>query len=181
MNKINKILSIVRNEGNYKIFVYKNYNCVILRNPMMGHLCGYVCLPVIHKLFENDDEIENIINCHGGITYTSNLLPTSAQKCLLPDFNFLNSLKNTYWIGFDCGHYGDYMPFMNIKIQDFIQTKALKNDDELNTFNCITKPDIDELILIDFEDSLTLSTGKYRTIEYVSNECKSIVNQLIEI
>ena len=94
---------------------YKGYEYLVTFTDM-GHRCGYVALPSGHKLEKNsmyrydsdakedtikidikvnDDSIDNIIDCHGGVTFFSN------------DNGLKSLLKNSctdMWIVFDCVH-----------------------------------------------------------------------------
>jgi len=75
-----------------KKFPYLGFECEVVNNGM-GFRCGYVTVPVGHPAIdlyhEGDYEIENTIDCHGGVTYTQ-----------------LND-DGTLTIGFDCAHYND--------------------------------------------------------------------------
>jgi hypothetical protein len=53
-----------------------------------GHLCGYLKIPKDHPLFKTSLDLD----CHGGITYYE--------------------WTEEHWVGFDCGHLGDYIPTM---------------------------------------------------------------------
>ena len=76
-------------------FTYKNYTCVVVRQ-VFGHLCGYVSVPYWHKAYECDYELlEDDIECHGGLTYSSH--------------NLMGIEYLSWWIGFDCAH-GDDTP-----------------------------------------------------------------------
>ncbi len=70
--------------------------CAILRSDVSGALCGYVeidhpslCRP-IRELEELDFDV------HGGVTYAG--------------LRFEEEGETGWWIGFDCGHFGDVMP-----------------------------------------------------------------------
>ncbi|MFI3605696.1 hypothetical protein [Vagococcus fluvialis] len=93
-----ELKEIVEKEGNEKDFQYKGYECHIRRVgvPYMGHLCGYIEIPINHHLYLKDyDEIEKFYDyelpAHGGLTFSGNV-------------------DNSYWIGFDCNHSGDLAP-----------------------------------------------------------------------
>ena len=77
-------------KGHVKTAIVDGFDTVIYRTDM-GHLCGYVRVP-------EDTEIDwvNEIQCHGGITFQG-----------WRDF----LITNGYYIGFDCAHYGDWMPY----------------------------------------------------------------------
>lgn len=93
-----ELKEVVEKEGNEKDFEYKGYKCHIRRVgvPYMGHLCGYIEIPKGHELHGMTyDEIEDHYNyelpSHGGLTFSG-------------------EVDNSYWIGFDCAHYGDLCP-----------------------------------------------------------------------
>lgn len=75
---------------------YKGYNYAVISQ---GYIpCGYVEIPQEHPYY-NKNYYECDIQVHGGLTFcgrlNSNLgLPT-----------------NTFWLGWDYGHYGDLMGF----------------------------------------------------------------------
>ena len=58
-----------------------------------------------------------IIKVHGGITYASDILPCGNEHELFRD---IDALDNMWWFGFDCGHYGDFMPFMSALTSELI-------------------------------------------------------------
>ena len=86
--------------------------CQIIRQRTGGNLCGYVGVnkdSKIHGLdyhcpiFVEDletgqglyrDGVTQAINVHGGITFSGRF----------------NGDDKTWWFGFDCSHYGDYVP-----------------------------------------------------------------------
>mgnify|MGYP003294415751 CR=1 FL=1 len=65
-----------------------------------------------------------------------------------------------WWIGFDCGHYVDK--------QDYESVKKYYSDNE----------EVMKNIAWVQENSLSQSFGQVRNLDYVINECKSIVDQL---
>ncbi len=70
--------------------------CFMRRNRPGGYWCGYVAVPLGHPaLLENQ-----CYDVHGGITWRAQVEATLTK--LAPA---------TYqWVGFDCGHAGDYCP-----------------------------------------------------------------------
>lgn len=86
-----------------KKFEAHGFECAVLRNGFMGHLCGYVNLPKEHPWYGMPySKIERLDNCpavHGGITYSESRLPCSESE-------------DGWWLGFDCAHAGDYVPYM---------------------------------------------------------------------
>jgi len=97
MNWIENVLAKVQREPNYEVFEYKGYKCMIRRNMHMGTLCGYVGLSKSHPLFRQGyNEIEDM-EVHGGLTFA----------------DFWDDENDGLWyLGFDCAHAGDFMPFM---------------------------------------------------------------------
>lgn len=74
-----------------KQFEYKGHTCIIRKVLRLGTLCGYVVVPKHHPWHGMDyEEIE--CEVHGGLTYGQSL----------GEFDFA--------VGFDCAHYGDYVP-----------------------------------------------------------------------
>jgi hypothetical protein len=93
--KLEKVLDIIQYEPNYHRFMYKNFKCVIRRNMHSGILCGYVGLPITHKYYKkNYDDIP--VDVHGGLTFANELE---------------HEADGLYYIGFDCAHWRDLMPF----------------------------------------------------------------------
>lgn len=96
---------------------YNNYRGYITKivKTELGHLCGYVLLP---KTFNLNVEWENLYIVHGGITYHEGDV-----------------------IGFDCAHYMDYIPELNIgevnnyKDEDFVNNELRKLVDTLIAIN----------------------------------------------
>ncbi|MDP1712918.1 MAG: hypothetical protein Q8K86_10740 [Candidatus Nanopelagicaceae bacterium] len=64
----------------------------IQRVEKLGHLCGYVLIPRGHPWFEKEYDAIHA-DVHGGLTY-------SRQE----------TATEEWWIGFDCGHAGDFTP-----------------------------------------------------------------------
>jgi hypothetical protein len=71
--------------------VYDNYKYCVVFNPR-GYRCGYVEIPVWHKMYGYQHSLIPI-KCHGGLTYSKDYL--------------LDKKDNTWWIGFDCSHSDD--------------------------------------------------------------------------
>lgn len=81
-------------------------DCLILRIPCWGHLCGYVRVPESNRLYgknyleeidipgsETRQAIDRVIECHGDVTFSGEL----------PGYD-------GFWFGFDCNHFGDLAP-----------------------------------------------------------------------
>lgn len=94
--------------------------CLIVRGPS-GALCGYVGVPVGHPWHgtdyddcglyhpKPDDYAEDwYIDVHGGLTYAGGCQHPDNQAdgiCHIPGDG---EPDDTWWLGFDCAHFGDY-------------------------------------------------------------------------
>lgn len=129
-----------------KLFVYRGFPCLVVMTDM-GHRCGYVGVGDQHPLFGvNYDDIT--ILCHGGLTYGG----------------FMDDMDpQTYWLGFDCAHFGDG--------KDLESCERLFAD----------KPDILESIrfIVKMWNGLS-NHDTIWTLDMVMDECKHIVDQMLE-
>lgn len=107
-----------------------------------GHLCGYVRIPKTHPYFGKED-ID--LECHCGITF--------------------NEAHEEHWVGFDCGHSGDYIP-----TQEYMR----KTDPELKKFEDTFS------IPKEFKD-FALFNPNYKNMDYCVEECLWMIKQLIEL
>jgi hypothetical protein len=123
------------------------YRCMLTRATFGGHLCGYVRVPRGYPCYGRPATWRGPIGrlrAHGGITY--------AQHKTRP---------RGFWVGFDCGHNGDYQPSMADLLRR--SSKGLLNTGEL--------------------DVLTggwpgLPPKVYRNIDYVRQQCTELAAQL---
>lgn len=129
-------------------FEYKGFPCVVLFMPM-GFRNGYVGLPQENKYYGKGYDFMPV-NCHCGLTYASRNLYGQEDK-------------NTWWIGFDCGHCCDGFDIEAIKEHYKDDAEALK---QLKTMQGYY--------------SMVNSDTEFRTLDYVKEECKKIVDQLLE-
>lgn len=135
---------------NYKVekdFIVEGFRCVIIGN-YMGHRCGYVEIPKGHILYEKhyaDEELYDI-DVHGDWTY-------SEFGGSYP----VESTKDSWWIGFDCAHYGDAC--------DVELVRVLGGEEYVNN----------QLFV------LRQKYGVIRTTEYVENELRGAVKQIINL
>lgn len=84
------------------------YPLLMWRN-MTGGWCGYVGLPPGHPLADihyDSSELYAAISVHGGLTFGGRLEPSHDSVQIPPEY------LEHWWIGFDCGHFGDVMPAM---------------------------------------------------------------------
>lgn len=129
-------------------FEYKGFPCVVLFMPV-GFRNGYVGLPQENKYYSKGYDFIPV-NCHGGLTYASRELYGQEDK-------------NTWWIGFDCGHCCDGF--------DIEAIKEHYKDDALV---------LSQLEIMQGYYSMANSDTEFRTLDYVKEECKKIVDQLLE-
>ena len=79
----------------------------IKRHPSLLHLCGYLCIPKAHPIYEWDnDKVEGFFNVHGGVTY-------------------LDRNKDGLKVGFDCAHADDFSPGIFASV---LATKVAHNE-----------------------------------------------------
>ena len=91
--------------------------CLIKRSHL-GTLCGYIGVPKGHPLHEVSyfqkgkgsellDAVEDASHC--GLTYSDKCQrgPESQTVCHVPE---PGETDDVWWLGFDCGHLGDYVP-----------------------------------------------------------------------
>lgn len=131
-----------------KRFEYKGFPCVVVMQAM-GFRTGYVGIPKGHKLFGTDYN-DIYIDCHGGLTYADNYLVDQEDE-------------DVWWIGYDCGHYGDG--------HDVDTCKELFKDYP-ETIKQIT-------LMQDIDIYGILCDEKARSLEYCEEQCKNIVEQII--
>lgn len=128
-----------------KDFMIDEYRCVII-GMYLGHRCGYIGIPKDNKFYGlMYDDVD--IDVHGGLTYASS------------DCNSEYPVKttDTWWIGFDCAHFGDG--------KDVELIKSFGEQEER------TK------MLLDMELRFPIDE-EVRTVEYVENELRNAVKQL---
>ncbi len=119
-------------------FTYKGHECICIFTHW-GYRCGYVSV-------SNEGDYEDFdIACHGGLTFSGDLL----------DMGYGPS--KPFFIGFDCGHYGDGCDLDMALRYGLIDVRERDMRKELDLF-----PDC----------------GVMRSLEYVKDQCKSIVDQL---
>jgi hypothetical protein len=81
-------------------FTHKGYKCVLQRN-FGGAWCGYVGIPKEHPIVQHEKYAD--LDVHGGVTWSEDRLPRDEEHSSV-----------TFWVGFDCAHYNDYIPIMEV-------------------------------------------------------------------
>lgn len=133
--------------------LYKGFEYLIVFVEL-GHRCGYVAIPS-GLGFDSDD-----LFVHGGITFEDE---SHSAKDLLP------VPCNDTWLGFDAAHWGD-MRCSDTALKYFgddpIAKKGIEYLKEIHA-------DIHEMELNNPEFS-------HKTFEYMEEQCKYLIDQLIE-
>ena len=170
----------------YKVesdFEYKGYRCVVVFTDR-GHRCGYVGVPSGHMLYKkrytdyldiskselDDEKIGN----RGMIPILSAAFDDDERARLDYWFNVHGGLtysrdgnypieSDLWWFGFDCAHYNDG--------KDLDLVEKYWGDD----------PRIKERLKIDREFSSYYEDNPIRSNEYVEDECKALVEQIIKL
>lgn len=94
------------------------YKCLILRNPDLGHLCGYVGLPQDHPLHGvGYNDLPADVDVHGG--------PSAAGRPGMKDFG---ADPDYWWVGFDCAHASDLIPAYPIDNCQYRDMDYVKNE-----------------------------------------------------
>lgn len=102
---IDRVLSEMEYGGRSKVLalgIYKGFQYVV-RNTRGSHPCGYVNISGYesslrdesYNLTEYESERYGWIDCHGGVTFAGTAIRPYAGG---------------YWVGWDYGHYRDYIP-----------------------------------------------------------------------
>jgi hypothetical protein len=98
--------------------------CMIVRHPVLGHLCGYVGLPADHPFYGKaysqcllgcgdysycDHTMGAMVRVHGGVTFADWI----TRADWMDDFaDWADNMPPTglWWVGFDTGHSNDSPP-----------------------------------------------------------------------
>jgi hypothetical protein len=102
------------------------FPCLIVRNPHLGALYGYVGVDKNHPAFGRDyNDID--VSVHGGLIYSTFCQETEHGICHLVEEG---EDDNTYWLGFDCAHFGDYSPSLTMfdSIGEYRTIDYVKNE-----------------------------------------------------
>lgn len=96
-------------------------DCLIVRQPRSGHLCGYVGVGPDHPChgrgysdaWEDDyreGSPDNVINVHGGLTFADACAESEDPAHGICHIAEPGRPEHVWWFGFDCAHAGDYSP-----------------------------------------------------------------------
>lgn len=115
-----------------------------------GYRCGYVKF----RDGEFEEDVLRSISCHDGITYLNDHLPND---------HYVDDDNGFVWVGFDCGHRRD-RPCC---------------DELLVYFPEIIIEDPTALEIVRHKETSGESRS-YRSLDFCINECKSIIEQLLQ-
>lgn len=160
-------------------FEYKGYRCVTIFTDM-GYRCGYVGLPEGHPLYgmSHDSQLKmkfkdlegNPMGKRGILTLfcvPDDQIPLELYFDVHGSITYADGGKESHhpidsdlwWLGFDCGHYGDR--------PDYELLEKTWGD------NAIVKHRL--------EDKWLYDGYEVRDLEYVQQECRNLVNQIIDL
>lgn len=87
-------------------------DCLAVRNHY-GAWCGYVGVPQGHPAYGRDySEVE--VDVHGSLTFASACDESAAEGHGICHVPLPGRPGDVWWLGFDCGHYMDYQPGMEM-------------------------------------------------------------------
>lgn len=95
-------------EPDFVLFRYKSRVCLIMRNNILGFLTGYVLLTEEESL-KPREFYSTSIDVHGGVTYYDFLYQNRFIQ--IKEVKEILEKYPTKWIGFDCAHHGDLLPY----------------------------------------------------------------------
>jgi hypothetical protein len=131
---------------------YKGYEFIVTFN-RMGFRCGYVAIPAEHPLYDKDsDQMEEKVSCHGGVTFFG-------KNSIVEDI-LGNHHCEDKWLGFDAGHYYDL--YDKEAAEKYFDLRDLERDHMDRMSNIYQGEEL----------------AAMRNLEYMENECRSIVDQL---
>ena len=135
-----------------EVFDYKGYKCACVFNAG-GYRCGYVAVDESHPYYKMDytDNGPNEVMCHWGLTYSGE------------GRHFYDDFDDLWWFGFDCGHCEDGMDC------DTALRYGLISGVEYN-------------VGMEMQEALNMDENvTVKTKEFVEENCKMIVEQLISV
>lgn len=151
---------------------YKGYEFLVTFNDM-GFRCGYVAVPEDHPAYNHAESYPDY-NVHGGVTFY--------DRSHIAEM-ILGHTCTDKWIGFDCGHAGDYSDLETAKeyfkdnfqvLNGILLSKVIKdkvtNDMEKDFPGYIASKESSEYPWKEHK----------RPKEYVMKECKKLIRQLIK-
>lgn len=84
--------------------------CLAVRNPFMGHWCGYVGVAEGHPLFGKDYGATGELRAHGGVNFANECQPGEREADGICHVPAPDEPAQVWWFGFDCAHSDDLSP-----------------------------------------------------------------------
>lgn len=86
-------------------------DCLIVRQPRSGHLCGYVGVGPDHPWHGKDYSADGVdVRVHGGLTFSEACAESDDPARGICHVAEPGRPEHVWWFGFDCAHGGDYSP-----------------------------------------------------------------------
>lgn len=96
--------------------------CLAVRSPRYGHWCGYVGVAPGHPLhgsgYDSSDATSRL-QAHGGLTFANSCEPRETEAEGICHVAAPGEPDNVWWFGFDCAHFQDLQPAMQIAVPGF--------------------------------------------------------------
>lgn len=133
-------------------------DCLIVRN-RWGALCGYVGVPSDHFMHGADyNDVD--VSVHGGLTFADSCDDEHPEGiCHVPA---PGRDANVWWLGFDCGHFMDIQPLMEVQMRELSPGFAKTLDEHQAAMDGFWKP-------------------TYKHFDYVIENCRELAFQLFEL
>jgi hypothetical protein len=84
--------------------------CLAVRNQHMGHWCGYVGVAPGHPQYEMGG---CELDVHGGVNFAAMCAPGEPVETGVCHIAEPGEPEHVWWLGFDCAHAFDLVPFMS--------------------------------------------------------------------
>jgi hypothetical protein len=136
-------------------------DCLAVRNMGSGIWCGYVGVPPGHSAHGKDYEEVRELDVHGGLTYAN---ACSGHICHEPEEG---RPDNVWWLGFDCGHLGDFSPHSNSFVGHPTLGEFYKEPYDHGFAQKLASADPYQEV--------------YKDFDYVKDECTNLAAQLKEV
>lgn len=90
-------------------------DCLVVRVPAGGHLCGYVGVPPGHPWHGReygyyDGDPDSQVDVHGGLTYSDSCQQCDDESRGVCHVAEDGAADDVWWFGFDCAHLDDLSP-----------------------------------------------------------------------
>lgn len=92
--------------------------CLIVRGVFTGALCGYVGVTRDHPLHGKDyDAADQRVDVHGGLSFASSCSHGDETRSICHVVEPGEPDDDVWWLGFDCGHYMDLSPLLEMRVK----------------------------------------------------------------